>query len=945
MRVVSEIYNPLSREAAQCFSTAQTTVRSIVVEHGIDVYTYPTLCMVNKEPYKRDRWEETLPEYAEVEFVRLAGDFGITALIIALISVAAAVVALSLSQSSSVLPESVGADRENGSSVYTLAGESNQNKLGNVIECAYGRNKMWPSYAARPYTTFKDNDQYQYSLLCLGHGYFDIEQLYVDDTPIQSFADTVYEVIPPGGSVTLIADSVETSTEVQGIELFAENQPDEYTGFTPAYVANTAYTRATRLEVDVVLPGGLYRLDGEGNLQHESIGAQFQYRQVSDSGAMQGGWVSFPDFRKTLRTNTTQRFTIGINVTAGRYVVRAKRTDRKNLDSGASNTLQWQTLRAYFPDRNQYGNVTLIALRTRASNQLNSNSANKISVTATRKLPTYANGTWTAPVATRNPIWAFCDIFRASYGGRLPDSFLKLSELVPLAEQLKTEGCTFDYIFDKSATVWEAARVVAKVCRGLPMLDTSQITLLRDERKLAATALFNQHNIVEGSFSWTLNLVDVAEYDGVEVEYIDADTWQREVVSCLIGEDKGDNMQSHKLIGCTNRSRAFQEGLYLRATQIYLREQIEFKTGQEGLLLRYGDMILVSHDIPSWGTGGFIQEVDGTDIYLQEEVEFQEGIEHKLLLRRRDGTAAGPFAVTAGVSTRHVILAAPLTDDYSWNSANEEPPTFLFGKANYEAKRCSVIGIRPEDTSVAISCVPYDERLYSYGSVATPPRNSPPRVITEPAMPIVKDLRVRQLQGSNDYIQFYWQPTLGAKVYELQYSYTEGVWGPSVYVTEASYTLRVVYGVLFVRLKAVNTAVNSQGGPWLYWKGTVGITINLPTTVSNLQADMQPGYTVFAWQELLGVDSYIVRVFDATANTLLRSSEVSTTSYTYTTDMSEMDNLVGTRLRVTVKGRNIAGESLTAAVVSTTLLQPLAPSGPTLDDDTFFDGGATLDNL
>ena len=98
----------------------------------------------------------------------------------------------------------------------------------------------------------------------------------------------------------------------------------------------------------------------------------------------------------------------------------------------------------------------MLAVCARASANLNDQSERKFNVVATRKLPVYQGGSWTAVQATRNPIWALCDVMRSSYGAYLPDNYLDLDSLSTMAGELETDQKWFDWTFDSKSTIWEA---------------------------------------------------------------------------------------------------------------------------------------------------------------------------------------------------------------------------------------------------------------------------------------------------------------------------------------------------------------------------------------------------------------------------------------------------------------------------------------------------------
>jgi len=427
---------------------------------GFTEFSRPTICIVNGEPLLRQDWGYQLRDGDIVAFVALAP--GASGLVILKVIYWIAVVAMAAYAvyMASNIPKPNSNTKEQDS-IYSLTGQSNKLKLAEPIEVPYGRVRMWPSYAAASYNKFEDDDQILYSLFCLGQGEYDIEAIQVEDTDISNFDDVEYEVIPPGGSMSLFADNVVTSTEVSYIELFGPNE-DDYEGWTGGFIVNGAGTQATRLEVDVVLPYGLYNTSSDGDLKNYTVTAEFEYRTVDDNGDATGEWATLVSFSKTMKTINAKRYTLGLDVPAGRYEVRAHRTNNASDSSKVGDTVQWAYARAILPSTVDYGDVTLLAVKAKASNNLNDNAAKQFNVIATRKLPVWSPETgWSAPIATRSIVWAFCDLFRADYGGNLADSYLDLDALYDL-DQVYTgldEHC--DYVIDQKSTVWAAATTIA----------------------------------------------------------------------------------------------------------------------------------------------------------------------------------------------------------------------------------------------------------------------------------------------------------------------------------------------------------------------------------------------------------------------------------------------------------------------------------------------------
>lgn len=820
---------------------------------GFVDFAQPTICVRNGRAVMRRDWDERIEPGDVVNFVACpANPIVVLYVLYAVLVVATVVIAINAKQALPNQGQTPEADP-----VYTLKGQRNQVRLGEPIEVPYGRVRMWPSYASQPYNKYQDNQQWLYQLFCLGQGDFNVESINIEDTPVGNFQDVEYELCPPGTPVTLFPDNVVTSVEVGNIELFGPNEPEgngvwvedsegdpdfdiEPTGhyaysMAGPFVANPTLTQTDKIELDVTLPRGLYVSQDNGGLGNATVTALFEAREIDDAGAPVGSWFTLANFSKTLATVTPQRFTLECAVPLGRYEVRGARTNDKNTSARAGNTLMWEAMRAFLPNTRDYGDVTMLAMKARATNNLNDNAASRVNVVAVRKLRSWNKATqsWNAAAPTRSIVWAFVDIFQnTTYGGRLGDAYLDLDALADLNAVLTEREEFCDWIFDQRLTVWDAARLVANLARAVPMLNGSRVSMVRDEAKTLPTAVFNPENIVKGSFRLETKLAALNDYDGLEVEYIDPLTWKSETVPCLMPDEVGDNMEKVVLNGCTSREHAYHWGMWRRAVTRYVRQNVVFRTGMEGHIPSYGDLVSVCHDAPKWGTGGFVVAVDvaGTGLTLSEPVAFDGVSTYKIMLRKKNGAATSPITVTAGADELHVVLAAPIDPAEFWFDANREPPLFLFGKSNLVGRYARVVNLAPaDDDTVEVTATPYRSEPHSFDEYVPPAKGDTQGGLPKkPDLPSVTGLIVAKSANMPNEVVATWNATQGADYYVAQLSYDGTTWETlSDFIEGTSIRFTVLPRYIYVRVAAVTTGM----GGWAYWTG------DAPVEKTNVEID------------------------------------------------------------------------------------------------------------
>ena len=904
-------------------------------------------------------WEKTI--LLEGDQLHIVSVHGLVEAIVALVvAVAVAVVAIAITPKptipapkkvptpnaplNSFEPAAVSSGAPEAAPVFSLTGQKNQSRYLQAIESGYGRFRHFPSYAAIPYNTYdRSTEQFQFSLFSLGQGEFDIEAKFIEDTPMENFDEVEDFIYGPNEPPTFFSSVVETSGEVGGIELFGPNQ-SEYDGFVGPFVANQAFTRVNKLEFDVSYPSGLYNQDKfTGNLIGQRVNSTFQYRAIDDNGTPledpgedgEGGWIVARNFNRSDASATPKRFTISISVPLGRYEVRARRTNSASNDIRVADTFQWDALRAFQPDNNDYGAITLWAVKARASNNLNNNSANKFNIVATRKLPIYeqdseGNWVWSEPRATRNPIWALCDVARNKlYGGGLEDDQLDLETFVRVAAEFETEGIAFDWVFDQKTSIWEVFKVIARSCRSTIVFESARLSIKRDLPATVPVAVFTQDNIIRGSFKRELALASEEDGDGVIVEYVDPVTWKSETVNCFAEGDIGIDADKVKLPGVTDRTRAFHEGMYMRNVQIYNRENISFSTGLEGLIPSFGDLIAISHDVPRWGTAGIVLGIDGHEITLSDEFVFPENAEDipRLLIKDRFGLSSGPYLITPGDSPTKVITNEDIEGEFSL-SGNSEAPIYLIGSEDRFYKLAKVTKINPSgEEEVKIETSAYDERVYS-GDLLEPPIRTAQdgSTLSVPKVPNVTGLNVIPVAGSIKQVIASWRAVFGISTYSIETSYDGVEYDPIASTDQDNYTLDITPGMLYVRV----AAVNQVRGAWATWQGQVGEAVVPPLSISSLTLNRNRWDTneaLIYWPEVDGAEEYEVTVINTEDSSIRRVDTTTKTEYDYDIVEALQDGAPSRYLTFSVVARNSVGDSETPATIDIFNDFPPVPSG------------------
>ena len=758
--VVVMLRNPFCPERGRevLSVAAGTTIRAWLDAHRIGEFERPTICLHNGEPVLRAEWSVAVIGASDVViFVSLpqgggggggggknplrtvlmiavmvaapaiggaiAGAIGITSTIGTSLITAAVGLAGATLVNVLVPPPKPAAPSFGGSfgstpapsPTYALQSQGNQARLGQQIPVIYGRHLVYPDLAATPWTEYVGNEQYLHQLHCIGQGEYDLEQVRIEDTPIASFEEVTWEIVSPGDPVTLFEADVTTAAEVAGQELRGTNELDAGDdGWIGPFAANPAGTAAEEIGIDLVMPRGLYYANTSGGLDARTIAWVVEARSIDDDGLALGDWVQLAAESVTAATNTAQRRSDRYPVASGRYEIRLRRTDAKDTDARAGHEIRWQALKAFLVGEPVFGDVTLFAVRMRATDNLSQRSSRLVNCILTRRLPVWDPVTgWSAPQPTRSIAWAFADAARAHYGTDLPDARIDLAALHALDGLWQGRDDYFDAVFDQGVTVWEALTRIARVGRAVPFLQGGILRLVRDEARTLPVALFGPRNIVKGSLKVQYLMPGEDTADAVTVEYFSARIWAPDEVTASLPDSAADQPAKVELFGCTDEAQALREGLYMAAANRYRRRMVSFRTELEGLIPTYGDLIAIAHDMPRWGQGGEVVAWDATArmLELSEPLVWSDSETHYIALRRRDGTVSGPWPVDPGADDRRVFLAENL-DFTPYTGASEERTHFAFGVGEAWSLRARVISIRPRGEQVEITAVGEDARVH-----------------------------------------------------------------------------------------------------------------------------------------------------------------------------------------------------------------------------------------
>lgn len=820
------------------------------------------------------------------------------------------------------------------SPTYGLQSTGNSARLLDSIPVVYGRMKVTPDLASQPYTEFNGNDQYLYELFCISQGQIDIESILIGDTPIGNFSEIDYEVVGPNQPVTLFPDNVVTRSDVTGIELQAPNDSGDWVG---PFTANPAGSGANYIGIDLTLPSGLFYANDDGSLGTLALTFEVQAQAIDDEGNASGAWLELDNRELKMATAQPQQMSYRYAVPSGRYQVRARRTTDLNTDSRAQNRIDWAGMRAYLPSERYYGDCTLLALRARATNNLNSDSAHDVNVVCTRKIPVWNGQAWSDPQSSRSIAWAFADACRnTTYGAGLPDKRIDLDTLLQLDEVWASRGDQFNGVFDTSGTFWDALTTLAAAGRAIPMYFGGVVSIVRDDVRTVRTQLYTPDNIVAGSFSEQVSFYSADTPDYVDVQYLDEETWQWQDVECIPTGSSALIPSTIKMVGVTNRLQAWQLGIYRAYANRDQRRQVTITTELDGLIPRYGDLVGISHDLPQWGISGAVDGEDGNIVHVDQELEWTAGAQHYVYFIWPNGSPTAALRVKQpdddadGLSMQ---LIDPLPVGFYFSDGySSEPTRFSFGPGvDKLALDVRLVSATPDDNGqVELSFVNSADSPYLAESQQDPPApvspSSLPGIIHAPIITqVTVDWRI--VPGS---VVITAGGAQGAVTYEFDASANDGQSWQSLGTSRTNtLTTPIPVGDWIFRARAYG--VSGLPGPYATWSGTVEEFVYLPVAPALSLREPFAGTDLSVQiQRLPNVDYFHVSV--VAGGTTYYEADITDQSFTWTLGQAQLYGAVVPAFAVLVAGGNVTGlgPTTTLNVAST---PPPAPTVQATPDD------------
>lgn len=561
--------------------------------------------------------------------------------------------------------------------------------------------------------------------------------------PVDSIDDIRIGYTPIGNFEGVQIEKRLGTNDQEPISFFPNAVADQSIGMDckqgTSVIRSTDSDQCNAVEVTVTWPGGIYSVKDDGNFDNLTVRFNIGIRRTGSEES----WMDQP-CEVTQKVNSTVRRSYKFeNLPAGRYDVRVLAVDMP-ITSRKYAQMQWALLSTYINSgRFSRPNKVLIALRIKATNQLN----NGIPALNWRQRRLYVlvfnpRTRKYEEKSARNPIWAAYDIlhhcrrlknistgqYEYVVDGCPADRFAKYfdewqqaadyaDEMVDNGEGGRERRFEFDAFYDTNQKRFEAANKAANVGHATLVRHGINLGIVVDKPG-SVKQLFGEGRTTMSSFTGNFSSRE-ERARSVQITYNDEQRDYKNteffVRSPRYAENRNlqDNTANVTLFGVSRRSQAHREALYYLATNERQLQTIKLSADVNALVCEYGDLIGVSHSVPRLGMeSGRLVSISGTTIKLDKKVTLTASEPYSIIVQR----SADDVLITRDL----VAVADEVTTDtvtVAQGFGTDEAPApydcYAVGIRDRVVKPFRVVKLEQDkDLKMTITATEYDPAVY-----------------------------------------------------------------------------------------------------------------------------------------------------------------------------------------------------------------------------------------
>lgn len=447
------------------------------------------------------------------------------------------------------------------------------------------------------------------------------------------------------------------------------------------------------------------------------------------------GYSSSPGVRITGARQDPTRRTVGWSVAKGQYEVRVWKVSADIKNSRESNETAVNQILAYQTDEADYTGQQRLALRIKATDQLNG-AVDEFNAIAQVYCPVWNGSAWVW-AASSNPAWSFLWFARGKidpatgnrlYGAGLPDSQIDIEAIKAWGLWCNQKGLTFDYVLDRKMSSAEVLQMIARAGRASPTWQSGKLGVIWDAANLPVVAMFGPFNMRAGTFK--VDYINDGTADEIVLNFINpARNWQMDEVRVKVpGATTTNNPLQLDFDGCTNPSMAGREANLLAASQVWHRRRVSWETDIEGWVAGRGDVVQMSHDLTVWGYSGRVTSRAGNVITVDKMVP-SDGSGTMMIRGPENQMRVVTVSSAVGDVNTFTITSSmtgfPLPGDPGYTDVPPMDWAWFFDPLATPGRRFKITSVEPSEDGVKFQAIDDDPGYYA--SESNPYRYTPPR--------------------------------------------------------------------------------------------------------------------------------------------------------------------------------------------------------------------------
>lgn len=581
---------------------------------------------------------------------------------------------------------------------YSISGWKNPLTPNAAVPDTFGRIRRAPPFAVMPYVEIVGDWQYIRAAFVFGYGDMAISDHQIGDTAFDKYDEIEIEVregLPSDLPLTLTPR--QTLEESVGAELTRprlrddEGEVIEGTEAVETPVARFTASDTATISAIVGFPAGLFKMNSEGKRKSQSVSIRIRHRLVGTTGWTE---VATLDVVASNQEGFYRQHTWSPAV-RGRYEVELTRMTTERTSASSSDRTVFVALQSIRPEYpiNMDKPMALVALRIKATHQLNGALDNYNALTARRCLDwNVGTGAWEKR-ATRNPAALFRYALQSDANAfPVDDLGIDLAQLADWHDFCRIKGLEFNEEITEGRSFGEQLARIAAAGRASPRHDGVKWGVVIDRPQTVVVDHLNPRNSVQ--FRWSRAYLK--NPDAFRVSFRDETNDYKPTERVVPWPGHVGNIKVTEEIempGKTNPDEVWRE-TRRRMHELTLRPD-QYSCIQDGAArsATRGDLVMGSFDtLERTQISAMVAAVRDRYVVLDDEIEMEAG--QSYAVRFRTGLTEED---TIGISVvRQVVTMAGVWGAVTMKEGDVLPTvgTILhFGKLATESRAMIVAGV------------------------------------------------------------------------------------------------------------------------------------------------------------------------------------------------------------------------------------------------------------